>query len=260
MTLEGTNTYLVGSDPVWVIDPGPADPSHIEAIREAAAARGGIAGVLLTHSHLDHTEGVQMLGAEVAWAGDPPTDEAAALMAAAGALGVTATVAAELGPESRVGPFRVVPTPGHARDHVAFVFDPLDPAGTRSDERVCFCGDLILGRGSSIVPPRAGGGSLADYMASLERVAALGAALLAPGHGPWIEDPEAKIGEYREHRRTREHALKAALEAGERSRQALLDTAWADVISELRPAAALAMQAHLEKLAGDGIDLDGLRQ
>ena len=142
---------------------------------------------------------------------------------------------------AQVGPFTVVPTPGHAADHVCFVLGD-----------VCFCGDLILGGGSSIVPPAAGGGSLADYMRSLAAVGALDARLLAPGHGPWITDPAAKIAEYTEHRLARERALVAALDAGERSRSRLLDEAWADVPDPMRPAAALAMQAHLEKLAAEG--------
>ena len=143
--------------------------------------------------------------------------------------------------DAQVGPFTVIATPGHAADHVAFV---------RGD--VCFCGDLILGTGSSIVPPAVGGGSLTDYLSSLDRLAGRDMELLAPGHGPWITDPAAKIAEYREHRLERERRLIAALEAGERSRAALLATAWDDVPEQLRPAAAIAMQAHFEKLAAEG--------
>lgn len=208
MTLEGTNTYLVGRDPAYVIDPGPAIDSHVEAIRMTADDRGGIAGILLTHSHADHTDAVPLLEA-------PVVEHTEALTA--------------------------IPTPGHARDHVAF-----------SLGSVVFCGDLILGWGSAIVPPAAQGGSLVDYMESLARVRALGPALMCPGHGPWIEDPEAKIDEYVSHRLQRERKLVAALERGERSRQALLDAAWGDVPAAMRPAAALAMQAHLEKLEAEG--------
>jgi glyoxylase-like metal-dependent hydrolase (beta-lactamase superfamily II) len=117
---------------------------------------------------------------------------------------------------------------------------------------VCFCGDLILGHGSSIVPPAAAGGSLTDYMRSLDTVEALNPQVLAPGHGPWITDPAAKIAEYREHRLDRERRLLTALERGERSRAALLAEVWDDVPEQLRPAAAFAMQAHLEKLAAEG--------
>ena len=89
-------------------------------------------------------------------------------------------------------------------------------------------------------------------MDSLRRVGDLGAGLLAPGHGPWITDPAAKVSEYIEHRESRERALLAALDSGERSRERLLEIVWSDVPDVLRPAAAVAMQAHLEKLAAEG--------
>ena len=95
-------------------------------------------------------------------------------------------------------------------------------------------------------------------MSSLDRVAELNAALLGPGHGPWIRDPAAKLREYRDHRLARERALRAALGAGERSKQRLLEAAWGDVPPMMRPAAALAMRAHLEKLAGEGVGLGEL--
>jgi glyoxylase-like metal-dependent hydrolase (beta-lactamase superfamily II) len=235
MTLSGTNSYVVGRDPAWVIDPGPADPAHIERVRAAAEERGGIGGVVLTHSHRDHNDGVEMLGGELAH-GDPEgVDEIEAL------LGGGEPARGEERGEFEVGPFRVIPTPGHAVDHVVFVW---------SD--VCFCGDLVLGEGSSIVPPESGGGSLTDYMRSLEALAAVGASLLAPGHGSWIEDPAAKVAEYAHHRRERERMLVEALDRGVRSTEALLDAAWSDVAEAMRPAAALAMRAHLEKLWAEG--------
>src|SRR5215212_907267 len=179
MTLEGTNSYVVGADPAYVIDPGPADPAHVEALRRVAEERGGLSGILLTHSHADHAAAVPLLGPPVL---DP-------------------------------GPLQVVPTPGHAGDHVCFVTG-----------RVCFTGDLILGEGSSFVPPD--GGSLSAYLDSLRRVAALDLELLCPGHGPSVTDPRGKIEEYLEHRLERERKLVAALERGERSRARLLDAAW----------------------------------
>ena len=215
MTLEGTNTYLVGRDPAVVIDPGPADRGHIEAVRAAADARGGIGAVLLTHSHGDHADGVEPLGVE-------PT----ALTDGEEAHG-----------------FRALATPGHAEDHLCFLY----PTGA------LFAGDLVLGEGSTIVPPAAQGGSLADYMASLRKLAELDLELIYPGHGPAIADPAAKIAEYIEHREAREGRLVAALERGERSRMALLDEVWDDVPAELRPAAAYAMQAHIEKLEAEGV-------
>ncbi|HEX3561437.1 MAG TPA: MBL fold metallo-hydrolase [Solirubrobacterales bacterium] len=213
MTLEGTNTYLVGRDPAVVIDPGPDDAGHIEAIRQAAAARGGIGTVLLTHGHGDHSDGVDALGIEPARNVD----------------GVT------------VAGLRAIATPGHAADHFCFLLG-----------KACFTGDLILGMGSTIVGPRDTGGSLLDYMRSLERLQRLDLDVLYPGHGPEIHDPQAKIAEYVEHRMMRERRLVAALDRGERSRAALLAEVWDDVPDQLRGPAAIAMEAHLEKLQDEG--------
>jgi glyoxylase-like metal-dependent hydrolase (beta-lactamase superfamily II) len=213
MTLEGTNTYVVGRDPAYVIDPGPADAGHIETVRAAAEARGGIAAVLLTHGHGDHADGAEMLGVEPTRLADGESE----------------------------GPLTALATPGHAADHLIFIAE---------DEG--FVGDLIAGMGSTIVPPRENDGSLADYMASLRRVAELDLRVLHPGHGPDIEDPAAKIAEYIAHRQEREDKLVAALETGERSRAALLDRVWDDVPAQLRGAARVAMQAHLEKLEDEG--------
>jgi len=212
MTLEGTNTYLYGSDPCVVIDPGPDVESHLDVVRAAAEERGGIGTVLLTHGHGDHAEGAPRLGVEVVLPAD--------------------------GEEH--GGLRAVATPGHAADHVCLM----------TADRVCFSGDLVLGEGSTFVPPD--GGSLIAYMDSLRRMQAEPIELICPGHGPWIEDPAAKLAEYVEHREMRERRLLAALERGERSREALLAEAWSDVPPELRPAAAMVMQAHLEKLEVEG--------
>ena len=198
MTHEGTNTYLYGSGPCAVIDPGPDDDGHLDAIRAAAEERGGIGLVLLTHSHHDHSAGAAALGAEVVL----PT-----------------------GGELLAG-LRALATPGHAPDHISYI----------SADGVCFCGDVVLGEGSSFVAPE--DGALAAYMDSLRLLQREQLALICPGHGPWIEDPAAKLAEYLEHRESRERRLLAALERGERSRQALLDEVWDDVPPELRPAAS----------------------
>jgi glyoxylase-like metal-dependent hydrolase (beta-lactamase superfamily II) len=220
MTLEGTNTYLYGDGPSVVIDPGSRDRGHLEAIREAAGTRGGIGLVLLTHSHGDHTDGAEELGVEVVL---------------------------PRGGEVHAG-LRALATPGHAADHVAFL----------SEDGVCFSGDLVLGLGSTIVPP--GGGSLAAYMSSLRALQAERIELIAPGHGPWVTEPAAKIAEYLEHREMRERGLLDALAAGERSRAALLAEVWSDVPPPLLPMAAMAMEAHLEKLEEEGRLPEGMRE
>jgi glyoxylase-like metal-dependent hydrolase (beta-lactamase superfamily II) len=213
MTLQGTNTYLVGRDPAIVIDPGPDDPGHIERVRAAADERGGVGQVLVTHSHTDHIGGVPLLGVE-------PT---------------------ELDEGATAGPLTCLLTPGHTEDSRSFLMN-----------RNLFCGDLILGEGSTIVPPADQGGSLADYMASLHRVAGLDLETIHPGHGPEVADPAGKIAEYIRHREDRQRRLEEALERGERSRLSLLREVWDDVPGELLPAAAFAMQAHLEKLEAEG--------
>ena len=187
------------------------------------------------------------LGAELLWGEATTQSEMDAMRQAleTGSVRPSAESLADVGSDSAleemVGPFAVLPTPGHAADHVCFLLG-----------RVCFCGDLILGTGSSIVPPAAGGGSLTAYLSSLAALDRLDLELLAPGHGPWITDPAPKIAEYTEHRLERERRLVAALGAGERSRSALLAQVWDDVPEQLRPAAAIAMQAHVEKLAAEG--------
>lgn len=240
MTLEGTNTYVIDRGPVYVIDPGPAEPSHLARVRSAAPAEGGIAGVLLTHSHADHSAGAPLLEAALLFGrvgGDDETSGEAGAVPAG-------NLAAAAGPE-RAGPFEVLPTPGHATDHVCFLLDD-----------VAFCGDLVLGRGSAFVPPD--GGSLAAYLESLERLRSKAPRLLCPGHGPYVTDPSAKIEEYVEHRMMRERRLLAELDRGERSRSRLLEAVWDDVPAALRPAAAIVMRAHLEKLAAEGRLPEGL--
>jgi glyoxylase-like metal-dependent hydrolase (beta-lactamase superfamily II) len=213
MTLAGTNTFLYGSDPCVVIDPGPDDVGHLEVVREAAEGLGGIGLVLLTHSHGDHADGAERLGVEVKL----PRDG-----------------------EEHAG-LRALATPGHAADHVCFM----------ARDGVCFSGDLVLGEGSTFVPPD--GGSLAAYMDSLRLLQAQEIELICPGHGPWITDPAAKLAEYIEHREMRERRLIAALQRGERSKEALLAEVWDDVPERVRPAAALVMEAHLQKLDAEGL-------
>jgi glyoxylase-like metal-dependent hydrolase (beta-lactamase superfamily II) len=206
LTLDGTNTYVVGS---WVVDPGPADERHLTAVR--AAARDGIEGVVLTHGHADHAEGAEMLGAPVVLPGDG----------------------------EEVGPFRAVATPGHSPDSVCLLRG-----------RACFSGDTVLGTGSVFIEP--GEGSLSAYLTSLRRLRELDLEVICPGHGPYVRDPGAKLDEYIEHRLDRERRLVAALDAGLREREELLDEVWSDVPATLRPAAALTLDAHLEKLREEG--------
>jgi glyoxylase-like metal-dependent hydrolase (beta-lactamase superfamily II) len=244
MTLSGTNTWLVGA-PAWVVDPGPAGNGHPERVWAAAAQRGGVAGIALTHNHLDHSESVPALRAR-----------SAALVAAGAAphrarfeepalAGLEPDVVLHDGDE--VGPFHVIATPGHAADHVSLL------AGG-----VLFCGDTVLGEGSVFIPP--GGGSLAAYLDSLRALQRLDLEALCPGHGPVVWDPAAKLREYVEHRLDRERRLVAALEGGMRTTTELLDDVWNDAPLALRPAAALTLESHLEKLEQEGRLPDGVER
>ena len=237
MTLSGTNTWLIGA-PAWVIDPGPAEPGHVERVWEAAQARGGLAGIVLTHNHLDHSQSVP----ELRRRSGAPVAAGAATNLGPGrfeepALDLEPDVV--LGDGDLIGPLRAVATPGHSADHISLL------AGG-----VLFCGDTVLGEGSVFIPP--GGGSLAAYLDSLRRLSALQLEALCPGHGPVVWDPAAKLRQYLEHRLDRERRLVDALARGSRSTADLLDEVWDDAPAALRPAAALTLESHLDKLEQEG--------
>jgi glyoxylase-like metal-dependent hydrolase (beta-lactamase superfamily II) len=202
----------------WVVDPGPLMGDHVEAV--LAAAVEGIEGIVLTHDHADHAQAAPELARR---AGDVP-------------------VVLPKDGES-VGPFEVVATPGHSADHVSLLLG-----------RVCFCGDTVLGEGSVFISP--GEGSLAAYLDSLRRLRELDLDTICPGHGPFVNDPGAKLDEYISHRLERERKIVAALDAGARTRDEILDRAWDDVdvdaVPFLRDAAGATLQAHLEKLRDEG--------
>jgi glyoxylase-like metal-dependent hydrolase (beta-lactamase superfamily II) len=228
-TLDGTNTWVVGRSPAWVVDPGPALEEHVAAVAAAVAERGGAGGIALTHDHVDHAEGVAALRSRLG--GSVPV----------AAMRFPADVTLRDG--GRVGPLDVVWVPGHAEDHAVFV------AGD-----VAFTGDAVLGEGSVFIVPD--GGSLAAYLDGLRRLRAMGLARLCPGHGPTVDDPAAKLDEYIAHRLGRERRIVAALAAGARTEDELLDAAWDGIPEGLRLPATWTLRAHLEKLRAEGRVLD----
>jgi glyoxylase-like metal-dependent hydrolase (beta-lactamase superfamily II) len=236
LTLQGTNTWLVGRDPCWIVDPGPpGDAAHVDAVLAAARARGGVGGIAVTHDHADHAGAVAALRER---AGRPPV--AAARLPAD----------VRLGEGDAFGPLRALATPGHAPDHLAFL------AG-----RVAFTGDAVLGAGSVFVAPDPG--ALRGYLAALERLRALDLELLLPGHGPVVGEPRARLDEVLAHRREREARLVAALGDGLRGVDELLDRVWAGTPRALRAAARATLAAHLGKLAEEGrlpADAQGLER
>jgi glyoxylase-like metal-dependent hydrolase (beta-lactamase superfamily II) len=223
-TLSGTNTWIIDREPAWLIDPGPMLPEHLAALSDELERRGGLGGVALTHHHADHVEALPALRERF---------PDASVAAARGTGEVT------LNEGDRIGPLLALATPGHAPDHLAFI------AG-----EVAFTGDAVLGEGSVFIAPDPG--ALAGYLDGLERLRGRNLRLLAPGHGAVVEDPQAKLAQYIAHRLERERRLLAALAAGRRSVDALLDDVWDDVPPALRPAAAVTLAAHLDKLADEG--------
>jgi glyoxylase-like metal-dependent hydrolase (beta-lactamase superfamily II) len=223
-TLSGTNSWILGRAPAWLIDPGPALASHVSALAAALAERGGLGGIALTHDHPDHGEAVPALrerfpGAPVA--------------AGRGKVDVV------LADGARFGPLEALATPGHAPDHFAFLLDGI-----------AYTGDAVLGEGSVFIASDPG--ALAAYLDGLRRLRARDLELICPGHGPLVHDPRAKIEEYLAHRAEREEGLVAAIAQGRRTVDELLDAAWSDAPADLRLAASITLAAHLDKLAGEG--------
>jgi glyoxylase-like metal-dependent hydrolase (beta-lactamase superfamily II) len=217
LTLTGTNTWVVGRDPAWVVDPGPLIDTHVDAVAAAVAERGGAGGIALTHGHVDHAEAVPALRER--FGGDLP-------------FGSFDT----LRDGDAFGPFAVYFVPGHADDHLVFV------AGTAA-----FTGDAVLGQGSVFVS-----GRLREYLEGLRRLRALDLELIGPGHGDAVTDPAAKLDQYLAHRAERERKLLAALAAGARTEDELLDAAWDDAPAAVRQFAAISMRTHMEKLRQEG--------
>jgi glyoxylase-like metal-dependent hydrolase (beta-lactamase superfamily II) len=245
MTLDGTNTYLVGapgSGQVVLVDPGPDDPAHLAAVEAALAARDArCVAVLVTHHHGDHAEAAAPWGARLG-------------------AHVAAADARVAGPDGRVlepgerlalagTTLDVVPTPGHTADHLAF----------RLESGAVLVGDHVLGRGTSVVTHPEG--DVLAYLESLRRVHDLGPSALYCGHGPELtEDPGAVLDFYLAHRAFREGQLLAAVVRGARTVDELVADVYADVPREVWPAAAQSTRATLAKLAAEGhAVLDGDR-
>jgi glyoxylase-like metal-dependent hydrolase (beta-lactamase superfamily II) len=238
MTGAGTNTYLVGGRELIVIDPGPDDESHIEAILTAAAGR--IRWILCTHTHMDHAPGAarlkQLTGAAVGAMAAPRTDHDFE-------LSVDRVLADGDCVECADGVVRAIHTPGHASNHVCFLL---------TGNGMLFTGDHIM-QGSTVViwPPD---GNMRAYVGSLRHLLEFDLAVLAPGHGHLIDQPRDELNRLIQHRLRREDKVRqAVLRAGEGvTVEMLLPSAYDDVSKSLYGWAALSLQAHLDKLVEDG--------
>ena len=235
MTLDGTCTWVLGGldGAAVVVDPGPDDGGHLDAVVAAAGDRG-VGLVLLTHHHHDHA------------------DAAPALAARTGAPVRAVDPAHRLGDEGLpdgdavdvpgAGVLRVLATPGHTADSVSLVLEGDGP-------RAVLTGDTVLGRGPTVVA--APDGRLTDYLRSLDRLAGLadaGTALVLPGHGDPLGDLAAAVDALREHRRSRLDQVRAALAAGDRTAGEVVARVYADVDPALHGAAEVSVAAQLEHL------------
>jgi glyoxylase-like metal-dependent hydrolase (beta-lactamase superfamily II) len=237
MTLDGTNTYLVGapgSGQAVLVDPGPDDAAHLAAVETALAARDArCVAVLVTHHHGDHAEAAQPWGARF------DAQVAAARSDVAGPGGRVLEPGERLAlADTAIG---VVPTPGHTADHLAF----------RLESGAVLVGDHVLGRGTSVVTHPEG--DVVAYLDSLRRVHDLGPSALYCGHGPELtEDPAAVLDFYLAHRAYRETQLITALADGPCTVDALVETIYAAYPREVWPAAAQSTRATLAKLRAEG--------
>jgi glyoxylase-like metal-dependent hydrolase (beta-lactamase superfamily II) len=233
-TLDGTNTWILiapNSERAVIVDPGPDDASHLEAIVQSLAVQGLRAHVvLLTHGHIDHAEGARALGERLhvpVRALDP-----------AHRLGDEGLVGGDI---VDVGEWRidVVATPGHSADSLCF--DLVHDGSVLT-------GDTVLGRGTSLVAwPD---GRLGDYLDSLERlrIQCEFRQRLLPGHGPALGAPTEVIDAYLAHRRARLDEVRAVVESGITDARDIVAVVYADVPREVWPAAELTVRAQLEYL------------
>jgi glyoxylase-like metal-dependent hydrolase (beta-lactamase superfamily II) len=239
MTLDGTNTWLVaepGSAAVIVIDPGPDDERHLQRIRAVVAERGQrVAGIVLTHRHVDHSAGAPRL-AELTGASVRAVDPSYR-------LGSEGLVAGDV-LDSSGCELRVIATPGHTDDSVCLHL-PAD--------NVVLTGDTVLGRGTAVI---ADDGSLGDYLDSLQRLRALseqtGLSALLPGHGPLLADPAGVLDFYLAHRAERLDEVRAAIAAGDRSPAEIVPRVYAAVDPALWPFAQSSVRAQLRYLHDHG--------
>ncbi|MCU4653510.1 MBL fold metallo-hydrolase [Roseibacterium sp. SDUM158016] len=249
MTFHGTNTFIVGTGEVAVIDPGPAIDAHLSAILGALDPGERIGAILVTHSHLDHSPLARPLaeatGAPVLAAG--PSDwgrsPVMAALAQAGGVGGGEGIDSDFAPDRRIGTgdvigggwgeIEVLETPGHMANHLSFAW-----------RGALFSGDLVMGWSTSLVSPP--DGDMTAFMASLDALSRRHDRLYYPGHGSEVTDPAGRVAELVAHRRGREAQILAALgRLGSCTAAALAEDIYTETPPALLPAAARNVLAHL---------------
>lgn len=250
-TFHGTNTYIVGTDALAVIDPGPDDDEHLAAILAAAAGRP-VSHILVSHTHRDHSPLARRLKAATGAAilAEGPHRPARPLrIGEVNPLDASADTG--FAPDRRLSDgervegdgwaLTALMTPGHAANHAAFALE-----GTG----VLFSADHVMAWSTTIVAPP--DGAMADYMASLDKLLARGDRLMLPGHGGPVKEPQAFLRGLRAHRRMRERAILERIQAGDRFIPDMVRTIYRTTDPRLHGAAALSVLAHLEDLVATG--------
>lgn len=253
LTGDGTNTWIVGTGRVAVIDPGPALEAHLSAILAALAPGEAVSHIIVTHAHLDHSALARPLsartGAPVLAYGDAASGRSAVMSAlvargfAAGGEGADLSFRPDqlLADGDRIEggdwSLTALHTPGHMGGHLCLAAGDL-----------LFSGDHVMGWSSTIVSPP--DGDMGDYMASLGRLAEGSWRRLLPGHGAPVEAPSARIAELAAHRREREAQILDALRDGPAPAEALARRIYSEIPASLLPAACRNVLAHLIDLAG----------
>ncbi|WP_093027280.1 MBL fold metallo-hydrolase [Ruegeria marina] len=253
MTYRGTNTYLVGTRELAVIDPGPDSAAHLEAILAALGPGQSISHILVTHTHLDHSPLARPLsertGAPVLAYGGPEAGRSAVMQALAnsGLAGGGEGIDHGFLPDRTVADgetiagdgwtLEVIHTPGHLGNHIALAW-----------EDICFTADHVMGWASSLVSPP--DGDLTDFMAACARLRARDWRRFHPGHGAPVDAPAARLDWLIEHRMGREAAILDALADGAATARLLAERIYTDTPRALLPAAERNVFAHLVDLYG----------
>ncbi len=250
-TFKGTNTYLVGTKSLAVIDPGPDDEKHCQAILAAAEARP-ITHILITHTHRDHVDGLKRLQAATGAksCGNRRSDASRGSIASSPSgrdfVDLDFAPDIDMGDGDRVEgedfTLTALHTPGHAPDHLCFA---LEESG------MVFSGDHLMAWNTSVIAPPEG--RMSDYMASLEKLMAREDRVLLPGHGGRIEEPARTAKAYLIHRRWREQAVLDAVRAGHETIRKIVPVVYRGIDARLVMAAALSVQAHVEHLIERGL-------
>ncbi|OWV92413.1 MBL fold metallo-hydrolase [Rhizobium sp. R635] len=256
-TFFGTNSYLVGSSSLGVIDPGPEDEAHFAALMAAIGGRE-VTHIFLSHTHRDHSPLARRLQAETGavTVGQGPHRPARRLregevnpFAESSDMDFVPDIALGDG-ETIAGDgwaLTSVLTPGHTANHAAFALEGRE---------ILFSGDHVMAWSTSIVAPP--DGSMADYMAALDKLIGREDGLLLPGHGGPVREPKSFLPALKAHRLGRERAVLARIAAGDREISEMVKAIYRDTDPKLHGAAALSVLAHIEHLLERGeITADG---